>query len=304
MGASEEFGVTGDERWLTVDLPNERVLEVAIAGPTEGMPLLFQNGTPSASHIFAPMVEAAAERGLRTVVYSRPGYGGSTAHRGRSVAHAAADIAAVLDTLGAESFVTIGWSGGGPHALACAALLADRCAAAVSLSGVAPHPAEGLDWMAGMGPENVQEFSLALQGETTLTPWLEEQARALSAIQGPDVAVALGGLVSDVDKAALTGEFADFIAASLRRSVSTGVAGWRDDDLAFTRPWGFDLATIERPVSVWQGGQDRMVPFEHGRWLAENIPGSRAHLHPDDGHLSLWATGLSRIMDDLLALSS
>jgi pimeloyl-ACP methyl ester carboxylesterase len=267
------------------------------------MPLLYHPGTPNAAHIFRPMVEAAAQRGLRTVVYSRPGYAASTAHPGRSVGDAAEDVEAIVDALGAESFVTIGWSGGGPHALACAALLGDRCLSAVSLAGVAPYPADGLDWMAGMGPENVEEFTLAVRGEAALTPWLGAEAPALAAIQAPDVALGLGGLVSPVDKAALTGEFADFMATSLRRAVATGVAGWRDDDLAFTRPWGFDLAAIERPVSVWQGGQDRMVPFEHGRWLAAHIPGSRPHLHPDEGHLSLGVSGLSRIMDDLLELS-
>jgi pimeloyl-ACP methyl ester carboxylesterase len=155
----------------------------------------------------------------------------------------------------------------------------------------------------GNGAENVEEFTLALQGEAALTPWLEDQARELGSIQARDVALALGGLVSDVDRAALTGELADFMATSLRRAVATGVAGWRDDDLAFTRPWGFDLAAIKSPVSVWQGGQDRMVPAEHGKWLAEHIPGSRVHLHPDEGHLSLAVAGLDRIMDDMIEMS-
>jgi len=194
------------------------------------------------------------------------------------VADAVRDVQAILGELDAEEFVTIGWSGGGPHALACAANLPDRCAAAVSLAGVAPYAAAGLDWMAGMGPENIEEFNLALQGEAALTPWLEQQAVALSQVEGPAVAAALGGLVSDVDKAALTGEFAEFMAAVFRRAVSSGIAGWRDDDLAFTRDWGFDLARIERPVAVWQGEQDRMVPFTHGQWLAQHIPNARVRL--------------------------
>jgi pimeloyl-ACP methyl ester carboxylesterase len=286
-----------------VELTDGRVLEVLSDGPEDGMPLVFQNGTPTAAMLFAPMVEIAAARGLLTVTYSRPGYAGSTAKPGRSVADATADVAAIVDAIGADRFVTIGWSGGGPHALACAALLADRCAAAVSLSGVAPYPAAGLDWLAGMGPENVEEFTLALQGESALTPWLEEAAKQLATVQGSEVAAALGGLVSDVDKASLTGDFAEFMAATFRRSVSAGIAGWRDDDLAFAKPWGFELDAIERPVAVWQGGEDRMVPMAHGEWLAEHIPGADKHLYPGEGHLSLGVSALDRVVDNLVELA-
>lgn len=286
-----------------VELTDARVIEVLSDGPEDGMPLVFQNGTPTAAMLFAPLVQIAAARGLRTVTYSRPGYASSTAQPGRSVADAATDIAAILDAIGADRFVTIGWSGGGPHALACAALLADRCAAAVSLSGVAPYPAAGLDWLAGMGGENVEEFTLAIQGESALTPWLEEAAKPLATVQGSDVAAALGGLVSDVDKAALTGDYAEFVAATFRRSVSAGVAGWRDDDLAFAKPWGFELDAIERPVAVWQGGEDRMVPMAHGEWLAQHIPGAQRHLYPDEGHLSLGVSALHRVVDNLVELA-
>jgi pimeloyl-ACP methyl ester carboxylesterase len=286
-----------------IELTDGRVLEVLSDGPDDGMPLVFQNGTPTAAMLFAPMVEIAAVRGLRTVTYSRPGYAGSTASPGRSVADAAVDVTAVMDAIGAKRFVTIGWSGGGPHALACAALLADRCAAAVSLSGVAPYPAAGLDWLAGMGPENVEEFTLALQGESVLTPWLEEAAKQLATVEGNDVAAALGGLVSEIDKASLTGDYAEFVAATFRRSVSAGIAGWRDDDLAFAKPWGFELNAIARPVAVWQGGEDRMVPMAHGEWLAEHIPGADKHLYPDEGHLSLGVSALDRVVDNLVELA-
>jgi pimeloyl-ACP methyl ester carboxylesterase len=235
-------------------------------------------------------------------MYSRPGYAGSTPRPGRSVADAAADVAVVLDALGADTFVTMGWSGGGPHALACAALLPGRCVAATSLAGVAPYPAQGLDWLAGMGAENIEEFSAAMNGEQALSAALQKMAGDLETIQGADVAAALGGLVSDVDKRALTGEFADTLAESCRRAVSAGIAGWRDDDLAFTRNWGFDLESIRCPVAVWQGGQDRMVPFSHGQWLAARIPTAQVHLYPDEGHVSLAVASLDRIVADLAEL--
>lgn len=278
-------------------------LEVLTEGPAHGRALVFHSGTPSAALPFRPLTEVARAQGLRLITWSRPGYGGSEPAPGRSVADVASDTTAVLDMLAVEEFVALGWSGGGPHALACAALLPGRCKAAATIAGVAPYPADGLDWMAGMGEENVEEFTRALLGEQSLTPYLEEQAGVLGQVTGPQVAEALGGLVSPVDAASLTGGFAEFMAAVLRRAVSTGVAGWRDDDLAFTRDWGFDISTISVPVAVWQGGRDLMVPPDHGRWLAERIPDVRDHLLPAEGHLSLAVGALDRIVADLVDLA-
>jgi len=290
---------------VLVDLPDGRRLDVLVAGPVDGTPLVFHYGTPSGAVPYPPMVDTAARHGLRTMVYSRPGYAGSTPQPDRTVAHAAADTAAILDALGAGSFVTLGWSGGGPHALACAALLPSRCAAAASLAGVAPFGAPGLDWLVGMGLDNLEEFGAAAAGEPALVAYLTEQAAALAAIRGDDVAQALGDLISEVDRRQLTGAFAEFLAASFRRAVSHGIAGWRDDDLAFVRDWGFALPDASRstPVAIWQGGQDRMVPYAHGEWLAANLPGARAHLLPAEGHLSLVVGSFEEIVADLVAMA-
>jgi pimeloyl-ACP methyl ester carboxylesterase len=294
--------VPDDDPWSTVPVA-ERRLEVLAPGPGTGLALVFHSGTPSAAIPYRPLLAAAEAAGLRVVTWSRPGYGDSTPATGRTVADGATDTEAVLDALGIEEFVTLGWSGGGPHALACAALLPGRCRAAATLAGVAPYGADGLDWTAGMGQENVEEFSLAVQGEQALGPWLEEQAAALAAVTGADVAASLGGLVSPVDTASVTGEFAEYLAAGFRRSVSTGIAGWRDDDLAFVRNWGFDPAAIDVPVAVWQGEQDLMVPPSHGRWLAARLPTARDHVYADDGHLSLAVGAIDRIVADLVQLA-
>jgi pimeloyl-ACP methyl ester carboxylesterase len=219
------------------------------------------------------------------------------------VAGAAGDVAAVLDSLGVAQFITVGWSGG-PHALACAAFLPGRCLAAASMAGVAPYHAEGLDWLHGMGEEDVTEFSAALAGEEALTTYLESAARERAAVTGAGVAAGLGDLASAADKAALTGEFADYLAASFRAAVEHGVAGWRDDDFAFTADWGFTMAEAGQgaPVAVWQGDQDLMVPWSHGQWLAAHIPGARAHLLPGEGHMTL-AHEFGAMLDDLLDLA-
>jgi len=287
---------------MTVRTDDGRDLEILVTGPSDGLPLVFHLGAPSAAVDVRQITGPAAERGLRTVIYSRPGYAGSTPRPGRLVADAAEDTRSVLGHLGQDRFITLGWSGGGPHALACAALLPARCASAATLAGVAPVEAGGLDWLAGMGPENVAEFAAAREGRVAVTTYLKGQAPALAAVTADQVAAALGGLASEVDKASLTGEFAEDMAETFRRAVSSGIAGWRDDDLAFVRPWGFALSSITVPVSVWQGAQDRMVPFAHGEWLSANVPGARAHLHDNEGHLSLLGQ-LSLILDDLLDLA-
>ena len=284
--------------------PDGRRLEVLTAGPLDGLPLVFHNGTPGGLVAFPAMVDAAAERGLRTVMYARPGYGGSTGQPGRRIADAAADVAAVLDGLGARQFVTVGWSGGGPHALACAALLPGRCLAAASLAGVAPAQAAGLDWTAGMGPENVAEFAAARQGEARLTAFLEEASAGLGQVTGQEVADELGGLISAADRSVVTAEFADYLAGSFRSALRAGIAGWRDDDLAFVGDWGFPVDQAGAvPVAIWQGDEDRMVPFGHGAWLAAHIPGARAHLASGEGHLTLPARSFGVVLDDLLDLA-
>jgi pimeloyl-ACP methyl ester carboxylesterase len=296
-----------------ITLPDRRNIDILLAGPPGGLPLVLHDGTPVGLLLYPPTVQAAQARNLRAIQIARPGYERSTPRPGRAVADVAADTAGVLDALGLDTFVTAGWSGGGPHALACAAGLPGRCLAAASIAGVAPYEAKGLDWTAGMGPENVAEFRAAVGGQAELTEFLDREAAGLASVTGADVAAALGGLVSAADQAVLTGEYgeyADHVAAGLRAALSAGIAGWRDDDLAFIKDWGFNLGwdppvgeTPAAPVAIWQGDQDRMVPFGHGRWLAANIPGARAHLLPGEGHLTISVSGIGRILDDLLDLA-
>jgi pimeloyl-ACP methyl ester carboxylesterase len=289
--------------YRTVQRPDGRKLEFLVEGQPDGFPLVLHHGTPGSAVPFPRASRTARDRGLALVQPTRAGYGGSTADPGRTVGSVAADIAAVVDALGRQEFITLGWSGGGPHSLACAALLPGRCRAAATGAGVAPYDTGGaLDFLDGMGPENVQEFGAALAGRETLEPFLEQEAAKLTGVGPEEIAEALGGLVSPVDQAYATGEFAAHTVAAFGHALEPGVGGWADDDLAFTRDWGFDLAKISVPVSVWQGAQDRMVPFAHGRWLAANVSGARVHLYDDEGHLSLWSK-LDLIFDDLLDLA-
>ena len=223
--------------------------------------------------------------------YDRPGYGGSGRHEGRSVADAAADVAAIADHLGADSFAVWGHSGGAPHALACAALLGDRVAACAALSGPAPYDAEGLDYLAGVGEANVEEFALSVVGGEPLRELLERERSGAMTAGAEQLIESYASLLSEVDRRALTPELAGFFAAATAAALEPGVDGWYDDDLAFVTPWGFDLKSIAVPLRIYHGRHDRFVPAAHGEWLGAHTPAADVRILDDEGHLSLYAPG-------------
>src|SRR5215469_1726341 len=285
-----------------VQLPDGRRLDVNISGPPDGLPLVYHHGTPAAVPPIRALERAVHARGLRLVTTSRPGCGRSTRQPGRSVVDVAADTEALLAVLGADRCLTMGWSGGGPHALACGARLG-AVAAVLVVAGAAPYEADGLDWMAGMGEQNVVEFSAAVRGEDQLRPYLVQLGELMRNIGPADIFASMESLLPVVDQAALTGEFADDMAAGIREAIRCGVDGWLDDDLAFVKPWGFSLSDISVPTAVWQGSADLMVPFAHGQWLASRLPAASAHLEEGEGHLSVALGQLDAMLDELLELA-
>ncbi|HUG30904.1 MAG TPA: alpha/beta hydrolase [Candidatus Limnocylindria bacterium] len=284
----------------SITTPDGRSLDVWLAGPADADPLVFHMGTPSSGMPFDPHVEALAERGLRYISWSRPGYGTSSRDEGRSVADVVGDTRAVLDHLGLDEAWILGWSGGGPHALACAALMPERVRGTALIAGVAPYPAEGLDWLAGMGDENIEEFEAALAGPAALIPFKERNRPVFMNLTAADVADALGDLIDDVDRGSLAGDLGEYMATSSRECLSGSYWGWFDDDMAIIKPWGFDLGSIPGRVHVWQGAHDRMVPFAHGQWLAEHVGNACPHLVPEHGHLSLVVDDFPAIVDELI----
>jgi pimeloyl-ACP methyl ester carboxylesterase len=284
-----------------LDLPDGRRLDVAVSGPADGTPLIFHHGTPGSVLPFAAIERAVHRRGLRLVTYSRAGYGASTRRPGRDVAAVVSDVAAMLDHLGAARCLTAGWSGGGPHALATAAGLSGRVAGVLVIAGIGPYDAPGLDFMAGMGEGNVEEFGLALQGEQACRQALESMAEQLRSATVPDVIEQLATILPEVDRSVLNDGWGEELVANFHEALRLGADGWIDDDLAFVRPWGFDLDDITVPSLLWQGDADLMVPFAHGQWLARNIPNVVAHLEPGHGHVSITVQMIDKMLDELTA---
>jgi pimeloyl-ACP methyl ester carboxylesterase len=270
----------------TVRTPDGRTLAVEDYGDAAGRPVLVHGGTPNSRHLYGPSVRDAAERGLRLISYDRPGYGGSSPQPGRTVADCAADVRTICAELGIDRLATWGISGGGPHVLACAALLPDLVTAAASLASLAPYGAEGLDYFAGMGQLNVDDFRLFLTDEAAARAKTDMDREELLATPPEDAAKAIASLLTPTDAAALRGELAEYLDSSSRSGLAPGSQGWWDDTCNI-RPWGFDLSEITVPVLLLHGRQDMFVPFGHGEWLAAHIPGVEARLLDEDGHLTL-----------------
>jgi pimeloyl-ACP methyl ester carboxylesterase len=252
-----------------VRLKDDRTLRVHDSGGG-GSTIVWHHGSPQTGAPLAPLLSAASERGVRLVSYGRPSYGGSSPNPGRDVASAAADVAGLADALGIERFAVMGASGGGPHALACAALLGGRVTGAVCLAGLAPFT-DDFDWFAGMvAPGGLRA---ALEGR-------EARARYALAEQFDEESF------TAADWAALSGAWAS-LGEDATRAGAEGGDGLVDDDVAYVSPWGFDVARIDAPVLVVQGGEDRVVPPEHAQWLLRRCPRPELWLRPRDGHVSI-----------------
>jgi len=278
-----------------VKCPDGRVLRVEEAGDPHGKPVLMHHGTPGAGVLYRPHVADAADHGIRLIGYDRPGYGGSTAHPGRTVADCAADVREIAGVLGIKRLGVWGISGGGPHALACAALLPDLVVAVGSLAAIAPYGAPGLDYFTGMGKENVDDIKLMLADEARArAKGIDDRERLLS-LSAADMAKAFPTLLSAVDAAVITADLAEYLWSSGQVGLASSDEGWWDDGKAHLQPWGFPFEATRVPVQLWHGRHDRFVPFQHGHWLAGKIPGVDAHLTDEDGHLTLLQNRVGQV---------
>ncbi|CAB4741822.1 MAG: alpha/beta fold hydrolase [Actinobacteria bacterium] len=255
--------------------------------------ILFHHGTPGECTGWQKWFSELTE--IKAVAASRPGYGLSDRLIGRTVASDIDDQSELLENLGINKFVSIGWSGGGPHAINMTRH--PNCLGAITLAGVGEWGNKDLDFLAGMGPENHEEFGAALKGSEEIEKWMLKNYESFKNVQGSDLIESFGGLIGDADKRALTPDVAEDDATSFRRALSKGYYGWMDDDLAFVQSFGFNLTQITKPVLVWQGDDDFMVPKAHSEWLAKHIPTANLNFVPGHGHISLGESYRSEILE-------
>jgi pimeloyl-ACP methyl ester carboxylesterase len=291
-----------DRTCQVTEAPDGRTLTFAEWGDPGGTPVFSLHGTPGCRLDRHPNDELIRSTGARLITYDRAGYGRSDRHRGRTVADDAGDVAAIADHLGIGRFPVSGGSGGGPHALAAAALLGDRVTRVACVVGVAPYDALGGDWTTGMDPENIKEFGWALAGEERLAAELEREDQRVREQVAIDPAKILDNFdLPEADKKVLAREdYARVIRESVAEETRNGVWGWVDDDLAFVSPWGFDPAGIAVPAQVWYGTQDVLVPPHHGEWIARTVPGAVVRLN-ETGHMGDPDADLVELFGWLLA---
>jgi pimeloyl-ACP methyl ester carboxylesterase len=286
----------------TLKLTDGRFLEYFDNGISSTRAIVFHHGTPAHASLWSAWLDLAASKGIRALSYSRAGYGISDRNEGRTVFSNNGDIRELIDSFGIRDFISIGWSGGGPHALATTMMNGSK--GAITLAGVGEYGAADLDFLAGMGPENEEEFGEALKGESEISAWMDKNAVPFKDVTDVEIREALGGLIGDADKKALDGVVADEYATATRKGLAVSFDGWIDDDIAFVQPWGFALSDISVPVLIWQGDQDLMVPHAHSYWLEKHIPTGKLHFVPGHGHISLIADYKDEIINQAKELLS
>jgi pimeloyl-ACP methyl ester carboxylesterase len=284
-----------------IKTPDGRTLAVQEEGDPDGKPVLVHNGTPNSRMLYAPHIADADARGIRLISYDRPGYGESSPRPQRNVAACADDVRTICAALGITRLATWGVSGGGPHVLACAALLPDLVAAAASLASPAPYPAAGIDWFAGMGQENVDDFKLLLKDPVAARAKAASDRDGMLSASPAELHTMFATLLTPVDAAVMNGPLAEYMHLTVRDGLAPGIEGWIEDALAGVCPWGFSVGDITVPVLLMHGREDQFVPFGHGEWLAARIPGVDARLLDHDGHLTLGESRIGEVHEWLLA---
>jgi pimeloyl-ACP methyl ester carboxylesterase len=281
-------------------LADGRTLEVATMGDPSGATIFFHHGTPGSTRTVKSL-EALSDFGdFFVVTTSRPGYGQSSRREGRSIASVIGDLDAALTYFEREEYVALGWSGGGPHALASAAL-DPRCRSAVTLASVAPADVD-FDWTEGMGPGNVEEFALAKEGGPAYEELMAATGDFIGTANRDNIVEILEGYLSEPDREALVNDDArELFVEGMRYGFVNGWRGYFDDNVAMMAPWGFEVSDIRVPVHLFYGDDDLMVPAPHGQWLGEHVANATVAHHPAEGHLSIFMNHLDEVASALAA---
>lgn len=284
-----------------VQLPDGRHLEYEVQGPDTGPVVLFHHGMPGSAVPMDSVSRPMTERGYRVVTFSRAGYGGSDEAPGRSVADSAADGARLLHHLGVTRYLAAGWSAGGPHALANAALDPEAVDGVLLVAPFAPRDADGLAYLEGMGAQNIVQFGAVDGGEAAMRQVVAQMAAAVGGAPPADMAAEMASLLPPADLAALAGDYGPQNAVHMDHALAAGHEGWFADLRALTGDWGFALDAVAAPVELWHGTADRMVPAAHGRWLGTHLPSAVTHVEEGHGHLSIGVGSLGEKLDALRA---
>ena len=282
-GVAYAPGLRAEDRILR--LADGRLLGYAESGEPNGMPVFFFHGFGT-TRVICPPPEPALELGIRLIAVDRPGIGLSDPKPGRNLLDWPTDVLELADHLGLGSFSIVGWSGGGPYALACAHVLAGRIKVIAAVSPAAP--------LAGSGdPGYLRRFDRNAVRAAGRAPWIVRLAMwHWGRGQRHDAEAFFEKSVADMcaaDQEVLTEpELRGRMIANSTELYRQGGRGMYDEALVLARPWGFEPAELTVPVHIWQGGRDETVPPAMAQHLAEAIPDARLRFYPHEGHHLLY----------------
>jgi pimeloyl-ACP methyl ester carboxylesterase len=282
----------------TVAVEHDRLVAYERWGDLGGQPMFFLHGSPGCRLNRHPDATLWPSLGLHVVTIDRPGYGDSTALSGRRVRHAAGDVAAVADALGLGRFLVVGSSGGGPHALACAAELGDRVLACAAVASAAPLLAGEVEDLIGLNRESLR--ILAEHGRPGMVDFLGPLRDDFLA----DPVGALGAQLADAPAADIEWNQREDVQAVRREAIlealRPGVQGWVDDSVSiFGDDWDVDLGRVRCPVRFWHSDDDKNGPLVAIQRLVESVPGATLTIWSGEGH-SAPARNMDQVLSDLL----
>jgi len=279
----------------SIKLSDGRSIDYLDNGVISKSALILHHGTPTTMTVWGTWLAAAAEKGTRAIAFTRPGYAGSDRKIGYSVLDANDDLEEILEYLDVENFVSIGWSGGGPYALASGLL--KSCTGVQLIAAVSPYDAKDFDWFQDQSPESIEEAKIAVESLENSIIYKEKYYAEIRDLTAEQILVEYAKRSSFNTFEDDFRAFAKDLSASLHDALESGVAGFADDERAFLRNWGFETKAVPVPVCIWHGLEDLTVSPHMGRWLHANISDSKLELLDGQNHGSIMVENRNEIID-------
>jgi pimeloyl-ACP methyl ester carboxylesterase len=280
-------------------LSDGRSIEYIDNGVSSKSALILHHGTPTSMTVWGTWLAAAAEKGIRAIACTRPGYAGSDRKVGHRVIDANDDLGEILNQLNIENFVSVGWSGGGPYALASGLL--KRCTGVQLIASVSPYDAEDFDWFQDQTPEMIEEVKISAKSLEDCITFKEGYYTELRDMTAEQFLVEYEKRSSFKAFEAAYREFSKDLSFSMHDALRDSVFGYGDDEYAFLRNWGFETKDIQVPVGIWQGLDDKSVSPHMARWLNANILNPTLELLEDQHHGSIMVEKREEILNVAIA---
>ena len=279
----------------SLKLSDGRSIEYSDNGVSSKSALILHHGTPNSMTVWSTWLAAAAEKGTRAIAFTRPGYAGSDRKVNRTVIDANDDLEEILNQVEVDNFVSIGWSGGGPYALASGLL--KKCSGVQLIASVSPYDAEDFDWFQDSTPESIEETKISAKSLQDCISFKEGYYAELRDLNVEQLLVEYEKRASFKLFENEYRVFANDLSASFQAALKDGVLGYAEDEYAFLRNWGFECKEVQVAVGIWQGLDDKSVPPHMARWLNANILNPTLELKEGQHHSSIMVENCSEILD-------